>query len=497
MDASTRRLNAAAWRYRPRTQKARGYRALGGQGLVWPARWIAAGLEPCELVSLPIFLRPCPMRPRHGFIESRVCHTADEIRAVASEAVQADPAAELIFAAPIDAKASAIILPDRVTIGPGHDGATGGHPLARTFRSQHAFDPATLLRAGIRDTPYLEVVYGACRDDGYYLSTHAVQLRDGVRPPDAGAGDYIPAAVTVGVVITPTADLLAWEALTARMAGQDGVVAYHPGGSLTCHAAQHCMLRRIPYLTSRKPVAGERIEPATAGGIPEPTPETDRRLLSAAQHAWWESPSSVVLFESSVKAAIVIARHATLWRTEHPELVGWALGVLARAGAIACIGEARHFSRLESVRSVARQLCCQRDLAAPGRVPGRLRVAWRVFFAQRDKRCVDYGGVNWYRATIHTVALIQALRAHDVQRAIGRANILVDAVHNGGPLLSKFVASSLIESSAKTPAMALVSVTMPRIVGLSSRRLPRMTRKAVKRVSVAKVAEKTACRQKG
>lgn len=423
----------------------------------------------------------------------------DEVRAVAAEAVQADPAAELIFAPPIAAKSSAIILPDRVTVGPGHDGATGGHPLARTFRSQHAFHLDVLLRAGIRDTPYLEVVYGICRDTGNgYYTAHEVQLRDGVRPPDAGAGDYIPAPVTVGVVITPTSDLLAWEALTARMAGQAGVVAYHPGGSLTCHAAQHAMLHRIPYITSREPVVGERIEPAAAGGIPEPTPETDRRLLAAAQHAWWEPRSSVVLFQSSVKAAIVIARHATLWRAEHPELVGWALGVLARAGAIACIGEARHFSRLESVQSAARQEWFRRDLSTPGRVPGRLRVAWRVFFGQRASYHADYGGANWYRATIHTVALIQALRAHDVQRATARANILVDAVHNGGPLLSKFVAPSLIESSAKTPAMALVSVDIPRIVGLGSRRLPRMTRKAVKRVSATKVAGKTAaCRQKG
>ena len=89
---------------RIRTQKARGLRAI------WPLNnrlekgWttpivISQPLTPefPSVSMLPLMARPCPIRPRHGFVESRQVHSVEEVNQVLSETLVADPKGEVIL----------------------------------------------------------------------------------------------------------------------------------------------------------------------------------------------------------------------------------------------------------------------------------------------------------------------------------------------------------------------------------------------------------------
>lgn len=66
-----------------KTQKALGIQALSYYGWRVPScRFISEAENLPHYTDAPVFVRPCPMRPRHGFVDSRVCTTAAEIRTV-------------------------------------------------------------------------------------------------------------------------------------------------------------------------------------------------------------------------------------------------------------------------------------------------------------------------------------------------------------------------------------------------------------------------------
>ena len=72
------------------------------------------------------FARPCPVRPRHGFVDSRPYTGRGALKSIFLEAKEVDPEAELIIMPFLSGKFSGIITPNSLTIGQGHAGATAG-----------------------------------------------------------------------------------------------------------------------------------------------------------------------------------------------------------------------------------------------------------------------------------------------------------------------------------------------------------------------------------
>ena len=173
--------DAPVWDYR--TQKARGVRQVANV----LSRIVQDASELALVDEFPVFARPCPVWPRHGFVDSLAVGSPEELAAVWANTRAADPDGELVIMPVIDAVCSAVMTAGGVSVGRGNDGATAGHestylPLAHVDMSAYRNVDAPY--------PYLEAV------QNHSGRVCLVQLRAG--PPfDGGAGDFIPAPVTV------------------------------------------------------------------------------------------------------------------------------------------------------------------------------------------------------------------------------------------------------------------------------------------------------------
>src|SRR6185437_13355334 len=153
-----------------RTQKAAGVLAL--KDFNWSTIRTNVFQSPSEITrdpwygSAPLFARPCPVRPRHGFVDSQVVPTVKDARALLNLAQEVDPEAELLIMEYIQAHYNAIWTPGRFVIGPGHDGATSGTnsftiPLVPNDAWMALFSGYSLLkeaRIHAPDVPYFEIV---------------------------------------------------------------------------------------------------------------------------------------------------------------------------------------------------------------------------------------------------------------------------------------------------------------------------------------------------
>lgn len=217
-----------------------------------------------------LLLRPCPMRPRHGFVDSTVYRGGygeklrDAILDLANRIIDEDPEGELIVARYIQADTNFVATPANLTLGAGHDGATAGRnaitiPVANPALSGEknpytgTFHPGA-YGVGKDEWPYVEGV-----TDGRSGQTYVTQVRAGPAVPMTV--NYVPEGTHVERVIrVDTEDLLEWERRMADVRGQVGTVVYHPGGALTSHFGVHAVLNGIPYVTSYEPMVGDTLD---------------------------------------------------------------------------------------------------------------------------------------------------------------------------------------------------------------------------------------------
>jgi hypothetical protein len=119
---------------KPQTQKAKGIQGLSRAHGMLPAQVKFPPLDkinvlPYEMpntLAFPLFARPCPKVPRHGFVESRLGKNQVELLQVFGEARSADPEAEVLTMPQLTGRYSGIATNVGVTWGLGHEGATAG-----------------------------------------------------------------------------------------------------------------------------------------------------------------------------------------------------------------------------------------------------------------------------------------------------------------------------------------------------------------------------------
>ena len=119
--------------------------------------------DPMFAITEPLFARPCPVKPQHGFVDSRIVKDKKAAKRVFREALEADPKAEMLLMPLVKADFSAIWAPGLLSIGPGNDGATSGHKslgVRCTDIPPIANHEALTIAAGIdqKAAPYLEFV---------------------------------------------------------------------------------------------------------------------------------------------------------------------------------------------------------------------------------------------------------------------------------------------------------------------------------------------------
>lgn len=381
---------------RPHTQKARGLYALSNSGgvdtfvtITRPSRFrtylisskFPLGQFNCDGMSLDtwfnkhgvtnlfdrvVMARPCPSVPRHGFVESRIVTTLEELKQVIVETRNADPRGEVILMPYIEAQSSAVITDSSVTIGKGHNGATAGKQSftipcvshivkltklmgeieVRTGAGRYitvSIDKYVGLNSKYNRHPYIETV-----------ANQIVQLRygpkvDGRRKTHSSVGN-----VTVRYVWEPSESLQenfeAFESCLDEVQRQwgRGSVLYLPHGSLSCHAAVQAITKGMCVVTgdAKKPVADVYYDFGDYSPLYHSyTPKQYKSLLETGITIGATRTLTIVDKASILWAVSIIQGLAAMPLSEFKIVAVFAAsGILLRYGLAACFGEHRHFS---------------------------------------------------------------------------------------------------------------------------------------------------------
>lgn len=487
------------WRY----AKAKDLLALGVEGT-------RALLDGEFNGAQTMFIRPCPVTPRHGFVDSYavpVKNLAEELIKTARKTVAVDPEAEIMITTYINAEANAVLTPTTFALGHGHDGATSGQSFA-VFGP--APDPNYIAqitnRASIADgdEPYVELVWDKVQNwtSGGYI----VQVRGG--PVQVTARDYVPARVDkVKTVLTAThdTDLLAWEKLIAN--AEPGTVVYAPGLSLSAHAAVHAVMHQIPVLTTYAPAIGEAVEE-----IPAPvwTEDDYARLAKYIDEAEAHFANAGGVWQLNEAVLGVIALHTAAAQVEATDaqlrLLAYGSTLAAKAIAAASIGEARHTTHVterfgdkrdfrgtpvHGVFQAAEDATREKRAAEQGVRPryARVRLNRNILYKRAFEASFDaleralyalvplyrdrswggnaYGGPKWGAINAGARNMITALlrfkRLPTQKRwakVVSHWNEAINREHNGGaPALQKFgVSNNNMDNAARWPIGQLAGV---------------------------------------
>ena len=453
----------------PQTQKARGIVALQKHSMLSKA-FAAIALTEADAVSkaegqgFPCFVRPCPITPRHGFVDSRVVKSAAEVVGVWGEAKKADPAAELIVMPYVNADFNMVWRPGLLAVGPGHDGATAGHDSISIFL-QSGYTPksgvwqAVAADAGVdqsKDDPFLEAVTSGSHD------TVITQVRAGVKGT-VTAPDWCPAAFTIGEVVTlddatkPTPDaMLDWE-MRAKTLTPGYHVVHNPGGNLGDHWSVHAQLNGIAVVTSFTPKVGDvlpklgidlvPLDPSAIvwgflGGAIGPSLKTD---LGTRRRA--------------VCAAIMGVHHGLRMGGPAGVHIGASVAFILRLAQAAVWGEARHAEH----KGLSREQVYKGVL--DDWITGREGLGVKVTLMHTHHWGGGFGGKPWAAIGHATMdldrAMIVLLQDPTEQHAIdvvARLNALVNLAHNNGWFLNKFCDSVWFDLAADLdPRVALMA----------------------------------------
>jgi hypothetical protein len=423
----------------PQTQKARGIAALARLGVmasVPPFQvYRAREVSPSQLVGY--FSRPCPMRPRHGFVDSREVRTIEEAAGLIQETLDADADAEIVTMPLVNAAFSGIWTPGSLVIGQGHDGATAGTSAWTVPALGSLVNDGLLAEAGVMESPYLEILWPV--EDG---PRNLVQLRDG--PPLPQQIDSVPRPVTVSEVILAEGDLLEWE---TRMKDVDRTaVVYHPNGSLASHYAIHAVLNEVPVLVSREPKVGEHIEAESELGPQSPK-------IEALRAGFYLATKLDISYETATYVMLAGCHHIAVWAGRHDGLLGLALGFAFRLTVTAALGEMRHLpGRSEGSRDDIYEECWNITYLPSTRAS--FEGALQAFHGEMWKR--NFGGNPWFVFTEWAAKVHNHLVEADADAALKALNQLIHCAHNTGWAFNKFVGSNLLTDTANNPVSTLV-----------------------------------------
>ncbi|HYF57056.1 MAG TPA: hypothetical protein VEA41_22590 [Salinarimonas sp.] len=467
----------------PRTQKARGVRLLT-QMYGLPAVVITdeKQLDTVKVGHGGMFARPCPVRPRHGFVESRMVYSSEEVRHLWTEAREADPEAELIVMPFMQCDWSAILTDRLITIGPGHDGATSGKNCVNIPLSGVDL---TWTRPALAegDSAYVEMVYEDrdYSDRGFWPKF--VQVRGGPAASGSSTGNWIPQRTVVSQVLRAEGDLLEWEATIHK--APEGTVVWSPGGSMLSHYAVHARLSSIPVILDAEPPAvGAVLEPT---GDPKPVIDRDEFRRGCIEGAFLSLDRHSE--RSRALGSIVMAcHHGATW--SGPDLsraLGRAAVLFVRLGYAAGIGEFRH--NFGGLADQGRESIYDKALVRGAVFDPEIRrlVAGALYSFKHDKWKDGYGGGPWAKCLAAAVEIEDAIRSvmcgptgkkgtGKIETVLKALNKAINLAHNNGWWLNKFGSQTIFDG---------VSNGNPEVTAHAALTLANMMREEVGSVGVS------------
>lgn len=462
-----------------RTQKAKGLQALNDAGFNVPSfsvikieDAIRDGSIIASAASMMIdkFVRPCPVNPRHGFVDSRPIRSFSDAEQLIRETIEADKEAEFLIMPFVEAEVSGIWTGERLILGSSNDGATAGHhsyslPTLGIITDEYQWKE-TMRKANISDAPYVEMLWKKDKYSSTSFKNYIVQLRNGPKLPNGN--DYVTEPFLVKNVFVAKSvpnphkpgqsvilaedgseiDLLAWETDVKQL--PVGTAVYHPGGTLASHVAVHSVINNVPVLTTRKPVVGETL-----------VPTVEKPILDVAKmkEGFYLGASCEMGKKAAAYAMLAACHSAVIWQGKQDLLLGFGMGAAYRLTITAAIGEYRH--KPDEYGNITRHTE-DRDVVYSHVWDVCLEPATRQKFLKAihsfkwDRWPGNFGGRKWYEFCRLATELFNALITNNPVQAIERLNQLVHAAHNGGWAFNKFISDDELNSSATNPVYAVM-----------------------------------------
>lgn len=254
---------------------------------------------PVEAGRYPMFLRTCPLTPRHGVLESVRCDSEGELLSEFARLrdimLEHDPEGCLMLMPFIQADNSAVVAMSSekndftgyAVIGEGHDGVTAGHGFSLGFplREEKHSDNIAISALGI--DPYkheLEFVFqknGIENERNMFDSVNSIvsltQIRGApehtpINPPPRGVntiGMIADGEVIIKdfMVMSGLEEVLWLEENITPEKLPEGFMVIEPNGSRLSHIYAHCRGVGVPYAITDSVNVGDRWVEPTAGWV--------------------------------------------------------------------------------------------------------------------------------------------------------------------------------------------------------------------------------------
>lgn len=437
--------------------------------------------------NFPVFARPCPVVPRHGFVDSTSCLNAEQLNHISLETQREEAAAELLVTKPIDADYSAIFTGGTVTFSTGNDGATSGNNVRYFYLNEDPIAPAigldpTVLLEG--EVPFYELVFAKPSIYSEKKTTNLVQVRSGPSVPKFK--NYIPKEIVVEKIIRAKdyPELLDWER-EMNSADPNTTIVDHRGGSLATHYSIHAITNNIAIFTTYLPEVGDRIVPNTNSEITEENKEEFYRAFcksfSAARN--WEEIGYANVNRymcDAVRIALsCLHNYAAIDMAKDFEVLGACLGIFVRATLAVSAGETRFAKNHINSSTPNRVSSWVKDL------PGGRYPVYRMMYEKSDediiKSAMDiywsftevswpggYGGKAWRNCTRSSIELYNACIERDVKKVVSLFNNVIHEEHNGGKYLNKIISIGDFDSAAENPSFYAIKMIETIIRNLSN-----------------------------
>lgn len=413
-----------------------------------------------KLLEYPVFARPCPVVPKHGFVDSRVITNQNALKKLAVTTLKEDPDADIAITKFLESGHSAIVSGGAITLGAGHDGATSAIGKSTVL----PIVPVNYKNLGLQsigtkwikdekeETLFWELVYPSGMNNPVL-----VQVRPGpninFRSPD-----YIPEDVIVQHILTPSdvkGDLLEWATYVAE---NDilGTVINVPEASLASHFAIHGITHKVPVVTSTKVEKGDFFK-ANIDSDDTVDEEEVRQLFTKLA-----SSKNAPIFTKDYRAlafAAIYGVHniSALLQEKDARKIAIIAAVMSKLGTMLALGELRYYkhSNLYDFGESRLDIYANSAKAPLSKAVEKLHELAH-FYLDKNGWSGSYGGKPWYKISKCAVNIYSAFaQKKPLADIIDIMNEFIHLSHNSGKYLDKVLGGEvhLMDMAAEKPAI--------------------------------------------
>lgn len=427
------------------------------------------------------FVRPCPLNPEHGFVDSRLISNTKEANEILEEIAKTGEIAEAIIMPKIDCEYSGVICPDRIAFGSNNDGATQGKDvvgLALSLSPEVREKIRYNFWKGTKEWPFVEVLYNS------HPKPILVQMRSGPSM-EVKAKKVVIREIHI---VDSSMDLIEWgkEAKVIREKVkilnenntseiENSIAIWHPNGEPLSHFGVHCRTVEpvLPYLTSsEKPVVGSVIEIGVKGKTRLSAVKEGLLLGLEAkidgdyhEKSWQKAVNDL----HSFLGALHISSIADLGDEVTARFIGYSWGIGARVISGLPFGECVH---QKEARNATGKVIGTHNALGNERDYGKI---WRLELETIVAGLVEcersflgygwssgYGGKKWASCTMSLLRVFNKMRifinlptTEGFNGMVDSINIMVNEVHNGGWWLNKMSSKQMFDDASVLPHFML------------------------------------------